>query len=247
MALGLVLVAEPTSSKAAAYSYGDFLGSTIIFQGVTESSATDGGPLFGTPIIAGDTLDFNPQGFAAFSQGGGVDLTDGQLNFLIKATEGNSISQLHFYEVGDFSLAGTGTGGTKVAVATSFFLDILSVDGVSINPVSLTGSMVFTPNANGQFDLVSNSGIGLFWSGGINFDINAALDANSISYTSGATEIRVNLDNTLLAVSESGSVAYIAKKGFDGVGFTVSVPEPSSMTIALLGMLALFGCGKRKA
>ncbi|MCO5051082.1 MAG: hypothetical protein M9920_02115 [Verrucomicrobiae bacterium] len=247
LALGLVLVVGPTSSKAATYSYGDFFGSSVIFQGVTESSITDVGPLFGAPILAGDTLDFNPQNFAAFSQGGGVDLTDGQLNFLIKATEGNSISQLRFYEAGDFSLAGTGTGNTKVAVATSFFFDILSVDGISINPISLTASMVFAPNANGQFDLISNSGIGLFWSGGINFDINAALDANSISYTSGATEVRVNLDNTLLAMSESGSVAYIAKKGFDGMGFTVSVPEPSSMTIALLGMLALFGCGKRKA
>jgi len=245
LTIGLLLATASITGNAAT-NYGNFTGSSVEFQGVTESSGTDPGPLFGAPTITGDTLDFNPQGFTAYSSGGGVDLTDGQLNFLVKALDGFAITELRFSELGDFTLAGTGTASTKVAVAASFFFDILSVDGVSINPVTVTGNMTFAPNANGQFDLISNAGIGSLWSGGINFDINSALTANGIPFQIGATEVRVNLDNTLLAVSESGSAAYIAKKDFKGFGLTAIVPEPSSMAIALLGAAALFGFGKRK-
>ena len=194
--------------------------------------------MYGAPIIAGDTLDFNPQGFAATSTGGGIDLTDGQLNLLIQAHSGYAIPMIQFSEAGDFSLAGFGTANTKVTVAATFFLDVLQVDGVGINPVSLTANMTFTPSPNGQFDLINNAGIGNIWTGVFNFNLNDALTSHGISFENGATEVRVNLDNTLLAISEAGSTAYIAKKDFKALGITV-VPEPSVIAMSLFGVAAL--------
>lgn len=229
----------------AAINYGDFSGTSVSYIGVTESSGTDPGSLFGAPTISGNTLDFNPQGFTAFSSGGGVDLTDGQLNFLLRADSG-ALSGLQFSEAGDFSLAGLGTANTKAAIATTLFFDILKVDGAAINPLSFSAQMTYTPVGNGQFNLLANPGIGNLWAGNYAVNLNDVLTAHGISFTSGATEVRVNLDNTLLAMSESGSVAYIGKKDFKGLGITV-VPEPSTIAITLFGAALFLGSRRRQS
>jgi len=232
-----------SSSVFAAINYGDFTGTSVSYLGVTESSGTDSSPLFGAPIISGNTLDFNPQGFSAYSTGGGVDLTDGQLNFLLRANSGG-LSTLQFSEAGDFTLAGLGTAGTRVTIATTFFFDILKVDGNAINPLSFSATMTYTPVNNGQFNLVNNPGVGNVWTGSYLLNLNNVLTANGVPFSTGATEVRVNLDNTLLAISESGSVAYVAKKDFKGFGVTV-VPEPSAIAITLLGAAALLGARRK--
>lgn len=234
-----------SASAFAAINYGDFTGTSVSYLGVTESSGTDAGSLFGAPTISGNTLDFNPQGFTAFSSGGGADLTDGQLNFLLRADSG-ALAGLRFSEAGDFSLAGIGTANTHVTIATTFFFDILKVDGNAIDPVSFSAQMTYTPTGSGQFDLLNNPGIGNIWTGLYTLNLNDVLTANGISFSSGVTEVRVNLDNTLLAVSESGSVAYLAKKDFKGFGITV-VPEPSTIAISLFGAALLFGARKKQS
>ncbi len=235
-----VVLTSVTALATTSINYGTFTGTSVSYHDVTESSGTDALPLFGAPTISVNTLDFNPQGFSAYSTGGGVDLTDGQLNFVIKAGAGYAIPSLQFSEAGDFTLAGLGTGSTKVTVASAFFIDVLKVDGLAINPLSLSANMTYAPNLNGQFNLSTDAGVGTIWNGALNFNLNSALAANGISFLNGATEIRVNLDNTLLAMSETGSVAYIAKKDFKGFAITVaSVPEPSVMALGLLGVAAL--------
>jgi hypothetical protein len=226
----------------ASINYGNFVGTTVTYLNVTEASpSNDPLPLFGAPTIAGNTLDFNPVGFSASASGGSFDLTDGQLDLTILANPGNAIPTIQFSEAGDFTLGGVGTAGTFVDVSATFFIDIVKVDGVSINPILATASMNFSPVASGTFDLVNNPGFGQVWAGVFTFDVNAFLTANNISYISGATEIKVTLDNTLAAFSEAGTAALIAKKDFKGLGITVpEIPEPTILTLLLCGGGALW-------
>lgn len=234
-----VILTVGAASARAAYStnYGNFFGSTVAYYGVSEATVTDNTALFHQPTISGNTLDFNPLGFGAFASGaGGYDFTDGQLDLTIKANTGNVIPTIQFSENGDFSLAGAGTSATFVDVSATFFIDVIAVDGLSITPLSTQAAMTFSPVTTGTMTLPGYPGGGQFWSGAFSFDVNAFLTANNISFNSGATEIKVTLDNTLYAFSEAGTVALIAKKDFKGLGITVpQVPEPTTFVLMLCG------------
>lgn len=231
----LVLFAA-VSIQAASINYGDFVGSTVTYQQVTESSLTDPVPLYGAPTVAGNSLDFNPVGFGATSNGGGVDLTDGQLVMDIQAHAGQNITQINFNELGTFDLIGSGTSNSYVQVSAFFVIEIKEVNGVGITPVQDEFWMTFSPDADGKYELPSNSGSGQAWSGSISIDINDMLITNGLA--ANATKVSVNLDNKLVAQSESGSFTYIDKKDFDGFSITV-IPEPSSIFLMGFGVFGL--------
>lgn len=232
---GLVVGWLSNSPRAeAAINYGDFMGNTVVYTDVTEESLTDALPLYGAPTISGNTLDFNPVGLGASASGGSFDFTDGQLDFGIQALGGNTIPAIAFSENGDFDLGGVGTAATFVSVAATFFIDVVAVDGVPLSIPQLTATMAFVPG--GTMTLPAYPGIGQLWSGSLGINVNQWLTDNGVSFVLGATQIKVNLDNKLAAFSEDGSVAYIAKKDFKGIGITVpEVPEPSVFAIALVG------------
>src|SRR5882757_273576 len=58
---------------------GSFPGNTVIYgpdlgpadHGVTEASTTDPVPLYGSPLVTGDSMSFIPSGFGSFAQNGG--------------------------------------------------------------------------------------------------------------------------------------------------------------------------------
>ncbi len=235
--LATILLAAPSTQASYFTNYGNFAGTTVNFIGVSESSVTESIPLYHDPIVAGNTLDFNPQNFGAFASGaGGIDLTDGQLSLKMVATNGYSIPTIHFWETGDFTLAGAGGASTWVDVSARFYINITKVDGASITPINITNYMNFSPVASGTFTLPGNPGVLNPWGGSITFDINAALAAANQPYSLGATEVQFGLDNALLALSEAGTVAFIAKKDFQGsVGIEVIVPEPSILALTLCG------------
>lgn len=238
--LGAVLLATP-ATYGASINYGNFIGTAVTYQSVTESSPTDAVPLFGTPTLIGNTLDFNPT-FTSFATGGASDQTDGQLNFRITANPGFAIPTVMFSEAGDFTLTGAGTAATLASVSATFFIDIYAVDGVTLGaPLLTTASMTFSP-ASGTFDRLAFPGAGAtIWSGSFNFDINAALAGANIPFVNGATEISVVLDNILTTSSENGTSARISKKDFKGVGITVPVvPEPSILALTLCGAGLMF-------
>jgi len=241
VAIALSLCAIANTHASYSTNYGNFFGTTVSYFGVAEATTTESTSLFKQPTISGNTLDFNPLGFGAFASGlGGFDFTDGQLDLTVKANAGNAIPTIQFSEQGDFSLVGAGTAATFVDVSATFFIDIIKVDGVAITPLSTTAAMSFSPVATGTMTLPGYPGGGQFWSGAFSFDVNAFLTANNISYLSGATEIKVTLDNTLYAFSEAGTAAFIAKKDFKGLGITVpEVPEPTILTMALCGGAAM--------
>ncbi len=236
------LLAFSPSTNAATIIYGDFSGASVDYLGVQESSVTDPVPLFGAPTVVGNVIDFNPVGFAATATGGGIDLTDGQLDMSIRAKPTYAVDRVVFSEAGDFSLIGIGTANTYVQVTANFFVDIMQVDGVNLgSPVSFTTQMQFVPVTSGIFTLPANPGAGQLWNGSITLDLAQALDDAGVSYTLGATLVKVNLDNQLVALSESGTYSYIAKKDFKGFSVTTfTVPEPSSFALLLLGGLGLF-------
>jgi len=231
-ALTLVLMLAGMARAASVINYGNFgpVPPGVTFTSVTESSGTDAVPLYGAPTPFTTGLDFDPTGFVAFASGGGQDVTDGQLNFGITAPGG--INSFNIFEAGDYSLVGTGTAATSVFAGVISRVTVLEVNGVAVVPFDLPPS-----NASVGFNLIANSGVVQPWSLGT---------GNSIILPAGqtATKIEVSINNQLLALSESGSAAFIAKKDFR---ITVnSVPEPASMGLAC-GAIGLVAMRRRRA
>ncbi len=237
-AVAWAAVAVPTSVLAGpVFEYGDFFGDNVNFLNVRESSGTDEGPLYGAPTLAGDGLSWNPVAFNAFSSGGGApDLTDGTLAFTIEAHPGGAIPQVFFEESGDYTVAGVGTSSTLASVAGRVFVTIIEVDGMAIAPLTTNEAFSHSPT-NGLFRLTDYpfpGVIGAEWQGSVTINLDQVLAAENISGS--ATRVLISLDNSLLAVSEADSTAFIAKKTFIHV-----VPEPTSLLLLapLAGCMAL--------
>ncbi|MEZ6190741.1 MAG: PEP-CTERM sorting domain-containing protein [Phycisphaerales bacterium] len=241
---GCALLVCSLPAHAVPINYGDFIGSTVNFIGVTEDSGTHTPPLYGAPSVFGDTLDFNPISFNAGATGaGGVEITDGTLSLMMTSKAGNFIDKVLFDEAGDVTLAGIGGIGTFASVTANFNVEIQEVDGVGIGSILIAVPMVFTPSG-GTYDLATDAGGGPFynsaWSGSLMVDLTQALIDNNIPYVNGVTKISVVFDNTLTAISENGTSAFIAKKDVGGVGITV-FPEPASLGLLMLGGACLLG------
>jgi hypothetical protein len=240
--------------QAAPISYvGPFVGNTVIYDMVREAanSAGDVAPLFGPPTVSADSLTFDPVGFGASTIGGGVDITDGNLAFMVMAKPGNSIQNLQIQEFGDTTLTGPGDDTTYSAVKMHGILKISEVDFVGINTISMPISITNFGPSGGDYGLATDaSGGPLFssgWSGSTLVDLTtsnpvvaAALAARNIVPALGVTKISVNFDNTLVAISQTGTSALIAKKNAGGVIITTNIPEP---TTCLLGILGVALCG----
>ncbi len=249
----LFLAAMSRPSLGAPINYPGHVGTTVIYSDVSEdaNSAGDVPPLFGAPIYSGDSVDFNPVGFDANASGaGGVDITDGNLRMVVTAKPGNAIANFNLSEAGDTTLAGFGTNTTMTSVTATGTLDIYDVDGVGINNISVPFSLTFTP-FNGLYRQGTEGGGGPFfhtqWFGSQLLNINQVLINAGKTFVLGATRIAVDLDNTLVAVSEAGTSSLIAKKDFGGISITINqpgpgggdIPEPTSVILAILGLVGL--------
>jgi len=224
-----------TTVQAASINYGNFgpVAPGIVFQQVTESSATDPTPLFGRPTAFSAGLDFDPLSFAATSAGGGADITDGQLNFTV-ATGMKGVDAISLFEAGDYTLAGIGAQATSVFAGASIRATVTEVDNVPVAPFNLT-------TVNGSFgESLPGTVIVQPWSLGLVLNVDAQMAGLGFPPTSVATKLEVVIDNVLVAISEPGSAAFIAKKEFiiDIVSLDV-VPEPGTFALAGLAMCGL--------
>jgi hypothetical protein len=240
--LGVALLTVLVSVSAQAdilYSanYGDFVGDTVTYLEVTESSETDANALYNAPSISLDTITFNPD-FTSFSEGaGGSDTTDGKLTFEIDAHSGSVVNELKFSEAGDVNLIGF-SGDAYADVSANFIVTVTEVDGIAINPVTGTTAMTFSPSADGSFLLSNLGGPGYNsgWTGLMEINVDGLLTSENVPFVSGATKLTVTLDNTLSTLSQAGTEAFIAKKDFKGFSVTsVAIPEPAS-AVLLVGM-----------
>lgn len=237
----LLICMWPVVSGAASVNYGDFVGATVLYLDVTETANSPGdtAPLFGAPSIGGDQLDFDPAGFSASAGSGSSDITDAQLNFTLQAVSGSSLGLISFTESGDYTLMGSGGAGTLIGYGLSISgVRVFEVDGSPLaTPVALSGASV-----SGGDNLGAGSGLGTPWSLSLTYDIGAALAAAGVPFSFGATRIEFAIDNTLLAISEDGSVAFIAKKDFTinpGGGTVVPLPLPALLLGSALFSLVL--------
>jgi hypothetical protein len=250
-----------SSSALAQINWGDYAGATVDFLQVTEdSNSGDTLPLFGEPNIVGDSMDFDPVGFGAFSSGGGApDITDGNLTFMVMTQNDlDIIDTLSFSEAGDTSLTnGLSFDDALTTVEAHVFIDILQIDNQDVGQaLNIDDYMVFTPSPNltpnpiGDYQISVDSLNGhtysTNWFGSLFVDLTAYLDDNDIEYEFGVTKVSVNIDNILTAASQDGSSAVIAKKDFDGLVVTVNVPEPASCVLACIGLALLALVGRRR-
>jgi hypothetical protein len=239
---------------------------------VTEDTGADEPlPLFGTPAVTGNSMDFNPAGFDAASTNGGADLTNSNLNFMVTAKSGSRISEIRINESGDTTLGGNvapGSSGTFSGVFANGTLDIQEVDFSGINHISVPFSLAFSPSSGTYFLGTDGGGGPAFntsWTGSATLDIDAILIANgfdipngAVDPDGGATKISIDLDNSLLAVSEQGTTSFIGKTDFSvlttrsnvplepGGDPEVRVPEPTSLAWLCLGTAGLLARRERR-
>ncbi len=235
--LGVALTASFTATANAAFiNYGDFgpdAPGVTEYKSVTESSGTDAVPLFDVPMIHHDTLDFDPKAFVASATNGAADITDGQLNYTMMTLPGTGAVSIEIAESGDFSLLGVGDAATLVAAGVSIDIDILEVDGVAlVDPISFyaSSSMIVDMVSSGQVLLNP-------WNNSLVVDLAAVLAANEIEFDLGVTLAEIVIDNSLQAISQTGTTAYIAKKDFTVT--TIVTPEPASMALMSMGLLCV--------
>ena len=238
LAFSLLTIALCTTANAIIIPYGDFVGDDVMYLGVTEDTRMSPIALFGQPDVTGNKLDFDPTSFTASAGPNNPNMiTDGQLNFTVMSNNASfPIEQVIIEEAGDFTLVGLGSALAEASVGTLVRFTVTALDGVPTAAVPAgSAMMMFTPEADGMFDLANNGGTAVPWAGMLNVDIAQYLVDNNIS--GNATKIEFSIDNTLTAVAADGGSAFIAKKDFNGVSITI--PEPSSAIAAILGMLSL--------
>lgn len=228
LAIAGLWVVAATANAASSINYGNFGPiNGYTFLQVTESSGTDPVPLYGPPTPFSIGLDFNPMTFTSVANGGSNDLTDGQLNFSVQGAAG--IDAIQLFESGDYTLAGIGTSATQAFAGASMRITVTQIDGVNVAPIALS-----PVNMSVAFNLAANPGVVKPWSITFAIDIDAALTALGRSFNVGATKVDVVINNALGAVSEPGSIAFIAKKDFQ----ISIVPEPSTIGLLLSSGLA---------
>lgn len=227
---------------AATINYGDFEdyadGGIIVYQDVTEGSATSAIPLYGAPSIDVNQLDFDPIGFGAIAGGanGSPTIVDGQLNFSFETLPGSGIDSLLIEEGGDYSFIGS---GASVGFGIFAKLTVTEVNGVALAPTSqfnVIGSVSNSANSPGGF--VFNTP----WSQGLLLDLGPALASNGFLAGSVVTAGEVTINDTLGALAQAGSSAFIAKKDFvitPGGDLTPDgeIPEPSTAILVVAGLL----------
>lgn len=229
-------------ASVAQINYGSFTGVTVDYIDVIEQTTTgDVLPLFWAPVLSANSLDFNPAGFdAAASGAAGLDNTGDRLTFKIQAHAGQAIPVITFSEAGDTALAGTGSDSTSTQVTANGTITISAVDGAAIVPIVRPIALTFTPSG-GDYGLATDAGgLPIFhtnWTGSLSLNVASILTSESVPFMLGATNVSIDLVNTLVARSQAGTNSLINKKDF---GVTV-VPEPGSFALFALALIPLFG------
>ena len=212
LAAGVLFFSNPAVEAGIIYN---LAGGTV--TDLIESSATDPTPLFGAPIVVGDSLSFSTGPFAAAQAGVGADITAGQLSFVIQADPGLFIESISLDEIGDFLLLGNTAEVTAGGTLVATILD------------PLTGGFVSSPIVFDQTFPLTGTGSGI-WSG-----------ASTVVLTQlSATRVRVDLDNILIARSDDPTdAAFIDKKALT-VNVTFNeVPEPATLALLGIGLVAV--------
>lgn len=206
--VAILLVLFAPVAALASVNHGDFLGTTVDFLQVTETTQTAGDPepLWGAPVLAGtgDQLAFFPPSYTSSCAAGSSDITGSLLTTEIVAQPGTSLDRIAFQENGDVVLTAFppfGNPATNATVALSGFITVTEDGGGPIAPVVIPFVGTFLPSAN--FALPGNFGSGT-WVGNIDVDIAGVVP--------GATKATLSLDNNLATNCAPGSSSGLVQK-----------------------------------
>jgi hypothetical protein len=240
LAFALAVGFAGSASVSNAASYGNFTGGTVSFLNVADLNG-----LFGAPTVSGNSLDFSPNAFEADCAASAScpptpHTVADTLVLDIDASDGNFIDTIVLSEAGDTTLASFLNAYAATTVVADVFIDVLEIDGISVNGINANAQMVFSQN--GQYE-TTDEGVGThIWSGFLSLDVDSVIAANSA--TGNATLVRISLANTITAFAESGASARIEKKDIDGLAITV-VPEPGTALLMGLGLAGLSASSRR--
>jgi hypothetical protein len=151
----------------------------------------------------------------------------------------NTVNSITLSELGNFSLAGTGTAATQVAAGAIIRATVTQLNGVNVAPIVL-----FPTTVSAGFNLPANPGVAQPWSLGAVVNVNGQLAV--LGYLNQhATKVDVSIDNQLIAISEPLSTASISKTGFQ-ITIQPGVPEPTTMALAGLAVCGMAAAGRRR-
>jgi hypothetical protein len=128
--VAVLVLFTPALVNANSTNYGNLFGISVDYSNIVESTVTAGDsvPLYGAPVLFGNSLVFNQMTFSSVASNGTSDITDGKLDTYIASKGNNYIDKILFQEFGDTTLAGTGTAATRSSVGNSVFVTVLAVD-----------------------------------------------------------------------------------------------------------------------
>jgi PEP-CTERM motif len=211
------------TTEATAIPYGNYAGSTVSFNGVSENPSFNPTPttgLYGAPTVMGNMLIFAPLAFEASVSGVGSANVSSTLSAIVAAQPGfliNSIELSHFF--GDYGLTVpfAQNGTASAGAVTSVNLDGPQIFGASISATSNT-----PPGFSAPFSF-----------------------SPSMSAISPTASVNLSALTTLTASTTSVfNDAFIKAKGFKVTFTTVPdtgvIPEPTSALIFMgLGLVGL--------
>ncbi|MCD4830799.1 MAG: PEP-CTERM sorting domain-containing protein [Anaerohalosphaeraceae bacterium] len=180
-----------------------------------SNGGSDNG-LFGDPNVAGNTFIFFPSNFRAESVNGVADIVSDRMEVTLTAKPGSAITGIRITEYGDYGILSQGL----VSASGTMFLTNLSEFEVRHS------------DFNSDPASPISSGFGS-WS--------AEVAVDNIEWS----QLKLVLDNNLMAISMPGSVAFIEKKIMGSAVSVEIIPEPATMVLLGIGSLIIFN-GKNK-
>ncbi len=225
----------------------------VSFSNISQSGQGPGDPPapFGPPSISGNSLSFqSPAAFSATSVNGDFDIedsfTDGLLTFSVEADDDTWITGVSISERGARNLfeldPNSGTATTRVQVIALAEITITELDhgNTPLTPLAATPIPI---GFNLTWDLINNGGVAI-WTASDPQDIETILINRGVTFDLGATAFDFIMNNQLFAISEEGTFAFIDKKRIDIDVETEMIPEPTTVLLAIFGLLgATFGRG----
>lgn len=231
-----------TIANAGTFHWGDFAGDNVMFLDVTENNDEPNSlfaPMPGTggPIVLGNSLHLDPQGFASQSANNSTHLIDSTLSTVLMTGFGGAIEDIMISELGDYSLGGLVGGQAHAEVGAAFFWTVLEIDNVALSMATQATNLILGTGSGsngGNYARPTDDGTAVIWSGTASIDLAGYLD--SMQLAGSVTKVRLTFDNTLQTSADNVSNAFIKKKSIN-INVNTKVPEPTTALLLGLGIV----------